>query len=121
MRHHAERSFVLCGELDGTPHRHLLKEGLNRIGSLSSSEVFIEARGVSKRHAILTVEEDQLRLEDLASKNGTLVNGSRIGSAPIRPGDVIRFGSATLRLEETSPAEGRLAIALAQHAAGDRS
>ena len=44
-------------------------------------------KGVSQRHAELTVGPDGLRLEDLRSKNGSFVNGSRVTSAHLQPGD----------------------------------
>jgi two-component system, NtrC family, response regulator AtoC len=49
---------------------------------------------VSRRHAQLLVGADGLRLTDLGSRHGTLVNGERLtGARPIRSGDVITLGS----------------------------
>ncbi len=114
-------SFALAGVLEGARCRFLLKTGLNRVGCLSSSEILLKARGVSKRHAILVMRSERLILEDLASKNGTFVNGARVESTAVKPGDQLRFGEITLSLEEVSPADGELAIALDDRVRRDRS
>jgi len=49
--------------------------------------------GVSGRHARLTVVRDELFLEDLNSKNGTLVAGRLIRRERLRHGDVFELGT----------------------------
>ena len=56
---------------------------------------------ISRLHAQLTLTGDTLSLEDLASRHGTFLNGTRITRHTLRPGDTIQLGSltgATLRL-----------------------
>jgi FHA domain/DUF1707 SHOCT-like domain len=54
---------------------------------------------VSRRHARLTRTESGWKLRDLASSNGTYLNGARItGIAPVHPGDEVWLGSVRLRL-----------------------
>lgn len=55
---------------------------------------------VSRRHAAFEVEADGLRVQDLGSKNGTIVNGLRIEGALLAGGEVIRVGSTMLRVEK---------------------
>lgn len=58
--------------------------------------------GVSRRHAIIGVQEKDYVLEDLASANGTFVNGRRLAPqapTPIRHGDELKFGTLILRFE----------------------
>jgi hypothetical protein len=58
--------------------------------------------GVSRRHAVIARHGDGYTLEDLASANGTFVNGNRLGPeapAPIRHGDELKFGTLILRFE----------------------
>jgi hypothetical protein len=58
--------------------------------------------GVSRRHAIISLEGAAYVLEDLGSANGTFVNGHRLGpQAPvaIKHGDEIKFGTLILRFE----------------------
>jgi hypothetical protein len=54
---------------------------------------------VSRRHARLTRTESGWKLRDLASSNGTYLNGARITeTASVRSGDEVWLGSVRLRL-----------------------
>ena len=54
---------------------------------------------ISRRHARAVVREGAVHLEDLGSKNGTLLNGIAIdGSARLRTGDLIEIGDHRFRL-----------------------
>ena len=54
---------------------------------------------VSRRHARLTRTESGWTLRDLASSNGTYLNGAQITeTAPVHPGDEVLLGSVRLRL-----------------------
>jgi len=65
------------------------------IGTAPDNHLVIAATTVSRHHALLARNGREYRIIDLNSTNGTLVNGRRIdGSAVVRPGDEIRFGSA---------------------------
>jgi hypothetical protein len=58
--------------------------------------------GVSRRHAIITPGASGYVLEDLASANGTFVNGRRLPPqtpTPIAHGDELKFGTLILRFE----------------------
>jgi pSer/pThr/pTyr-binding forkhead associated (FHA) protein len=57
----------------------------------------VEDPSVSKRHAVVRWDGTKRRcsVKDLASMNGTLVNGSRIEQATLlRDSDLISFGDA---------------------------
>src|SRR5688572_2981931 len=59
---------------------------------------------VSARHALITHNDDGYRIEDLASRNGTRVNGERIeGKTPIQPGDRIELGGHVLQFVGPDP------------------
>lgn len=57
---------------------------------------------LSRHHARFTVlEHGSVQVEDLASTNGTFVNGERISQPRVlEPGDEIRLGTTTLRLQD---------------------
>jgi pSer/pThr/pTyr-binding forkhead associated (FHA) protein/ribosomal protein L40E len=58
--------------------------------------------GVSRRHAIISAQGGGFTVEDLASANGTFVNGHRLQAqapTPIRHGDELKFGTLILRFE----------------------
>jgi pSer/pThr/pTyr-binding forkhead associated (FHA) protein len=50
------------------------------IGRAEDCDLRIESDFVSRYHCILLLDEYSLRLRDLGSKNGTFVNGCRIGT-----------------------------------------
>ena len=55
---------------------------------------------VSSRHAAVMHKGDTFILQDLGSRNGTFVNGTRItGDTPLQDGDVIGFGANGPALE----------------------
>jgi hypothetical protein len=70
-----------------------LKVGINTIGRLPDNDVVVHAPYVSRRHfAILVHLSDGCELHDIASKNGTLVNGQKItGPTRLHHGDEIRM------------------------------
>jgi DNA-binding NtrC family response regulator len=70
------------------------------IGRSPSCEIPLEDDQVSRRHALLTLQEGQVRIRDLRSRNGTLVNGERIsGEVTLQPGDRVRVGTTTALFE----------------------
>lgn len=65
------------------------------IGSDSKNDFIVKAPTVSRTHAMIRRQLGGYTISDLQSTNGTYVNGKRISAtAPIRPGDEIRLGSA---------------------------
>jgi len=55
---------------------------------------------VSRRHAEVVVTPAEVQVVELGSTNGTRINGARLtGGAPLRPGDVIEFGSSRFTLQ----------------------
>ena len=54
----------------------------------------------SRVHARVQFRNDALWIEDLASDNGTWVNGVRQQQVRIGPGDIIQIGGTTLRCED---------------------
>ena len=62
---------------------HTLSEGENSIGRAADLRVVINHNTVSRHHAVITIYEDGASIRDLGSKNGTFVDGERIGSSPM--------------------------------------
>ncbi|MCC6805366.1 MAG: FHA domain-containing protein [Anaerolineae bacterium] len=57
--------------------------------------------GVSRKHAIIRLNNEQLEILDLGSSNGTSVNGARLVAHqphPLRDGDEIRLGKMMIRV-----------------------
>jgi DNA-binding winged helix-turn-helix (wHTH) protein len=79
----------------------VLDDGDNTVGRDPQCTVWLDASGVSRRHArIRTVRgDDAVLLEDLGSKNGTLVEQAPItGQVRLTDGAVIQIGSVQLKL-----------------------
>lgn len=76
----------------------VLRDGPNTVGRDPQCEVWVDAAGVSRRHARVTVIRGAATLEDLGSKNGTLLGGASIRTVmPLSDGDVIQFGSVEMQ------------------------
>lgn len=71
------------------------------IGRSSVCDLALEDRFLSRRHARLFRSGDRFLVEDLGSRNGTLLNGRRIAQATIvSPGDRIELSTTEIYLEE---------------------
>jgi len=69
------------------------------IGRDASCDLMIADMTVSRVHARLERTPDGWLLTDLASTNGTRVNGWRVrGQVPVRAGDLVSFGTAEYSL-----------------------
>src|SRR5262249_19112642 len=65
------------------------------VGSAAENDLVIEHNNVSRHHARLTRTLAGIRVVDLESTNGTLVNGRRIRRpVTLRRGDEVQFGLA---------------------------
>lgn len=70
-----------------------------RIGRDLVNELRLSDSSASRRHAELRFEAGGWVLRDLASMNGTFVNGRRVmGSVAVRAGDQVTFGGMSFRL-----------------------
>ncbi len=97
---------------DGEAHGHamtsrvvpLLDEAELVLGRDSSVELPIDHDAVSRRHARLKRRGAEITVEDLGSRNGTLVNGTLITAMRrLTAGDVIRVGPAQAIVATSSP------------------
>lgn len=87
-------SLVLV-QPDGGQREVPLKRSRLLIGRKVGCELRIASPSVSREHCELRVEGDTVRLRDLGSSNGTLVNGQRVQEAELGAGDVLSVGSST--------------------------
>ncbi|MGH2744478.1 MAG: FHA domain-containing protein, partial [Thermoleophilaceae bacterium] len=86
----SEILFIEKAPAAGAEHR--VKDGAT-IGR-KGCDVELADPDVSRRHAVLRRDGSGIAVEDLASTNGTLVNGLRIDAVTeLRDGDRVQFGS----------------------------
>ena len=69
------------------------------IGRHARNDVILLDAAVSRRHAQLRYRDGRWIIKDLASKNGSFINGVRVGRSELRPGDVLKFGDKLLLVD----------------------
>ena len=84
---------VLTGDFQGTEHALAKDETL--IGRNPTTDITLLDEGISREHALILRDESthSFTIEDLQSTNGTKVNGKRIRSVELQPGDTLQIGS----------------------------
>jgi two-component system response regulator AtoC len=75
------------------------------VGRVTTADICIDHPSISRSHANLWLEPDGVWLRDLGSRNGTTVNGTRLGEAGVRVGlgDQIGFGDVGAQLQLVRP------------------
>lgn len=76
-----------------------------RIGRLDGLDLTLPFNSVSKRHAEIYREGEDLMLRDLGSTNGTFVNRKRVQQALLQEGDILHFAELEFRLGHRGDAE----------------
>ena len=92
---------IVAGTFKG--RRFGMKSGGVRLGRSSSNDISIPDEELSRNHCLFESEADgSIRLTDLASANGTYVNGESIGakSVKLKEGDEIQVGETSLVVVE---------------------
>jgi pSer/pThr/pTyr-binding forkhead associated (FHA) protein len=79
------------------------------IGRSPDNRLVIDNPAVSHHHARIFKEQDRLMLQDFDSLNGTFVNGQRVQTVTLKPGDSVAIGKHTIVVTYSHPAEASLA------------
>jgi predicted component of type VI protein secretion system len=69
------------------------------VGREANSNVVVSHPSVSRRHALIKRKQDVFFVVDQGSANGTFVDSKRIVDATLKDGCVLRFGSASFKVE----------------------
>jgi pSer/pThr/pTyr-binding forkhead associated (FHA) protein len=80
------------------------------IGRNPECGIWVDAAGVSRRHARVRLDADSgaAAIEDLGSTNGTFVNETRVESPmPLRDGDLVHVGTVPLTFRAWLPERSR--------------
>jgi hypothetical protein len=89
---------------DGSEHVVDLREGRMNVGRAPDAGLRLPLPEISGHHAELHWDGTQLSMRDLASTNGTEVNGRKLaGWTVLRDGDRIRWGRVTADVIGTRP------------------
>ena len=96
--------LITSGPMSGT--RFEVGAGGVRLGRSSSNDVHIPDEELSRNHCLFEQSgEAGIRVTDLASANGTFVNGEQLGSdsCDLKPGDMIEVGSTAISVVGDEP------------------
>lgn len=83
--------------LNGDPPIPITRD-LTVIGRRDYCDVVIPLSSLSKRHCVVVRTDGLLMLRDLATTNGTKVNGQRISWAALLPNDRVNIGGYKVRV-----------------------
>lgn len=84
------RATLVSSDADAAPYE--IAPGEITMGRAPTCNVVVDNTAVSSLHLRIQHTGDALILVDLASSNGTLVNGARVFTATLNDGDVISLG-----------------------------
>ena len=99
---------------DGEGKEFPIESGKTIIGRQEECDLRIPLSEVSRRHAVMTVDDKVVTLRDLGSSNGTYINNERIAEQKLSAGDHIVIGPVvfTVRIDgepvDVRPARTRL-------------
>ena len=95
---------IVNGALAGK--RFSVTSGGLRLGRSSSNDIHVPDEELSRNHCLFeAVGENAIRVTDLASANGTLLNGKPLAGDPVelKVGDLIEVGQTILRVVGDEP------------------
>lgn len=86
---------------DGTSQRRVfrMRKPVMVIGRTKGCALKIPSASVSRHHCRLTVAKGIVQVRDLGSANGTFVNDRQVTAGVLRPGDSLRVGPITFKVE----------------------
>ena len=101
---HSALLIVKRGPSDGS--RFLLDVDVTTAGRHPNAEIFLDDVTVSRKHAEFKRDADGFTVTDLASLNGTYLNGSRVDSARLHDGDEVQVGKFKLTYYSANSGRG---------------
>ena len=92
---------LLVEPAQGKPFNHRVEADSVVIGRATTCDLVLADRYLSRQHARIVRRGDRWSIEDLGSRNGTLVNGDRIeGSTDLSLRDVVQLSASLLTVSE---------------------
>ena len=88
------QAVLVMFRADGERRSFSLPRTITVLGRREDCDLRIPLGEVSRKHCRFIIDSDnnELRLEDLGSSNGTYHNGVRVQEAVIQPGDAVQVG-----------------------------
>ena len=84
---------------------YVLSDGAKlSIGRHTENDIVLKDMGVSRYHATVEGRGQKLLVFDTGSKNGTIVNGTKVESAELHHGDIVKIGkNCAIKVSIPSP------------------
>src|SRR6266480_16256 len=76
-----------------------LEPGFNTLGRNPTNDYRVHDATVSSFHCEIVLSDDSVLVRDLGSTNGTFIDNRPVHEGHLKPGQILRLGSAELRLE----------------------
>jgi DNA-binding NtrC family response regulator len=84
-----------------------LREGIPIVvGRAHPADVVVSDPSLSRRHARFLRTAEGIAVEDLGSRNGTLLRGARVTEGRLAPGDTVTLGGVIASINMTGPGSG---------------
>jgi len=78
-----------------------LPNGLHKIGRLPEKEIILDDVTVSRHHAFVTVDDEEISITDEESTNGIFINGELLTESTLKSGDRLQVGKFSLIVTKT--------------------
>jgi pilus assembly protein CpaF len=105
---------ILIKQPDKKDSEANLVSGVYRIGSSPASHIQFNHPEISARHAQLIVSDENIKVCDCGSSNGTFLDGAKIGNEPVNApiGSLIGIGTVEISIlsQETQPPQSSPAL-----------
>ena len=91
-----ENDCVFCPFCGAQQHRQSKPSNVISIGRDPSNDIVIQESSMSRKHAQVTLENNEMVIEDLGSLNGVYVNGYKVHIQRIKQTDRISLGTSMM-------------------------
>lgn len=88
-------ALFVCGPVKGQGRWHSVTHDVV-IGAGRDADIRIDGMGVSRHHLAVSVDDDNVRVRDLDSVNGTHINGIPVNEDDLRDGDILTVGETQI-------------------------
>src|SRR5918996_6164220 len=99
----ADFGKLILSKSDEPSQEFLLNKPLVTLGRATTNDIVLPQGRVSRNHAQVQCTEEGITVIDLNSANGVWVNGQRVSTAKIQPGDVINISDCELHYLAPAP------------------
>ena len=95
----------------GQPEERELTDGSLTLGRSHENDIVLVGPMVSRQHARITTAAGRATIEDLNSRNGTLVNDERIHAVDLRQGDILSVGGVAMSVLRAGGGDAEATVA----------